>query len=363
MKIISGKVKLMFRNGIALILSETEKQKVDDAKYALILSTKTDRKSSLFAKIHSFTVEGENNIILLDKRIAGEIRDGDEVDVLISSSPPTSNILYLAIPSTLRLPQGDWSTIVREGNIGTVLDYGQKISFVVPSEIREPYVVQAQLIKSIPYPPVKIDTNTKIFLNKQTPEELDDLLLSIYEQRKIRAEEYEARLKDGYVELLIDLKNNNLQSTSRSINFQTEPKVAYDTLKTAFSTYTIIDEQINIDTPQNFVGTILYVSSISKKDNKTIVEITISGKETQGLASLWIYGVEEDFIINKLKKEFLPKIQMVLDGVKIGPEQADMYCVGDCGTLLNLEEVDQNGIIECPACFTRNKIPAKYRIQ
>lgn len=353
----------MFRNGIGLILSEKEKQKVDDAKYALILSTNTDRKSSVFASVHSFTVQGENNIILLDKRIAGEIQDGDKVDLIISSTPPSSNIMYLAIPSTLRLPEGDWSSIVKEGNIDKVVDYGQAINFVVPSEIRDPYVVQAQLIKSIPYPPVKIDTTTKIFLKKQTPEELDAFLSSVYEQRRTRADEYEERLKEGYIELLIDLKNNNLKATGRSINFQTEPKVAYDTFKTAFSTYTVIDEQINLDTPQNFVGTILYVSDIVKKDKRTIVEITISGKETQGLASLWIYGEHEDFIIDKLKKEFLPKINMVLDGVKIGPEQADMYCVGDCGTLLNLEEVDHNGIIECPACFTRNKIPAKYRIQ
>jgi len=106
-------------------------------------STIVGRSSSVFAKITEFNSETESNetIIKLDKRITGEIVDNDSVRMIISLAPPQADTVFLSIPNSVSIPQGDWTNIVKESNLGKIVDYGINLSFVISSEIREPYVV------------------------------------------------------------------------------------------------------------------------------------------------------------------------------------------------------------------------------
>ena len=58
----------------------------------------------------------------------------------------------------------------------------------------------------------------------------------------------------------------------------------------------------------------------------------------------------------------MPKINQLIEGVKEGPELIPMYCSGNCGGLLELKDIDENGVICCPACETLNMIPPILRI-
>lgn len=69
-----------------------------------------------------------------------------------------------------------------------------------------------------------------------------------------------------------------------------------------------------------------------------------------------------DQIHERLYKEVIPKINSAIEGVKEGPELIPMYCAGNCGELLDLKDMNENGVIECPACGVLNLIPPNLRI-
>jgi len=116
-----------------------------------------------------------------------------------------------------------------------------------------------------------------------------------------------------------------------------------------------------MDTSDNFIGNLMFVSQIRKKDI-SIVELIITGKEKSGNIAIWVYGYEVDQIHEKLYKEVIPKINTAIEGVKEGPELIPMYCAGNCGELLDLKDMSENGVIECPACGVLNLIPPNLRI-
>lgn len=63
----------------------------------------------------------------------------------------------------------------------------------------------------------------------------------------------------------MELKNNKLDSLGRSIEFHAKPKVAFKVLKTLFDSYKTVNEQIVMDTSENFIGNLMFVSQIGKK--------------------------------------------------------------------------------------------------
>ncbi|MHA1864866.1 MAG: hypothetical protein ACTSVB_03975 [Candidatus Heimdallarchaeaceae archaeon] len=362
MKTVTCKVKLVFRNGIGLVLPEdSELELSNEEKYALIFSSGIGRTSSVFAEINEIAKKGKESLIYLDKRIAGEIGDGEEVTALISSAPPRADIVFLAVPEAVTIPGGDWSSIVREGNIGKIIDYGTSLSFIVPSTLREPYIVQSQIISSLPFPPVKIHEGTKFTIVKKKQMEFTELIYEAYKKREERALVLKERIENGYYDALMELKNNKLDSLGRSIEFHAKPKVAFKVLKTLFDSYKTVNEQIVMDSIENFIGNLMFVSQIGKKDI-SIVELIVTGREKSGNIAIWVYGYEVDQIHEKLYKEVIPKINTAIEGVKEGPELIPMYCAGNCGELLDLKDMNENGVIECPACGVLNLIPPNLRI-
>ncbi len=361
MKTISAKVQLMLRNGIAIQLSEESDIEIKE-KYGMLFSSTLGRSSSIFAEIKSVSKEGDCNIIYLDKRIAGEIGDGEEVELLLSSAPPRAELIYLAVPDNIYIPGGDWTRIIREGNIGKTVDYGNKLSFVVPSSLREPYIVQGQIIKTLPYPPVIIHEGTRFTVIKKRKDEFSEVLDEAYRKRGERAIELIEGLKSGYYEMLLELKNNKLDSLGRSMEFYSSPAVAFEAIKTIFSSYRVVQEKVSINTETNYIANLMAVTNTENTDEMIIIECIVSGKEKSGNVAIWIYGKEVDKIHNKLHKEILPKLSQLIEGVKEGPELIPMYCAGNCGELLDLKDMDENGIIKCPACGALNMIPPRLRI-
>jgi len=361
-KTLRGTVKLVLRNGIGLVIPTDFDLELEEAdKYGLVFSSSLGRSSSVFAEIKDIKKDGEKVLIYLDKRIAGEIGDGEKVEILISSAPPRAEMVYLAVPDTVHIPGGDWTKIVREGNIGKTIDYGNKLSFVVPSTLRDPYVVQAQIISSLPYPPALIYEGTKFKILKKKKDEFSQLLVDAYIKRKSRAIELLEGLKNGYYDALMELKNNKLESLGRSVQFYSAPEVAFEAIKTIFTSYQTVQEKVTVNTETNYVASLMVVANPNTKDMH-IIEVVASGKEKSGTIAIWIYGAEVDRIYDKLHKEILPKINQLIEGVKEGPELIPMYCAGNCGELLDLKDIDENGIIECPACGTLNMIPPRLRI-
>jgi len=363
-KVITGKIKLELRNGIGVDLAKDSVGDIDtQVHYGYIYCSSFDRSSSVFAKITESSTENESNetIIKLDKRIAGEIADNDMVSMIISPAPPQADTVFLAIPSSVGIPQGDWTNIVKESNLGKIVDYGNKLSFVVPSEIREPYVVQSQILTSLPFPPVIIHEGTKFQVLKKDQANLAIGLQKAYTSRSKRAKDLEIRVASGYHEQLLALKNGQLENLGRSLEFTTNPKTAFEAIKTAFTTYYTIEDNITIDTETNFVGNVMFATS-KDLQNVQLVEMIISGKDNNGLLAIWIYGENKPIIEEKLRKEVLPKVGIVIEGMKEGPELIQMYCAGNCGEMLKLEDMADNGIIKCPACDTQNMIPSRLRI-
>ncbi|MHA1828509.1 MAG: hypothetical protein ACTSX6_07665 [Candidatus Heimdallarchaeaceae archaeon] len=362
MKTLKGKIKLEFRNDIGLDIPEHLEFSLEpEEKYGYIYSTVVGRSSSVFASINEINREGEEIIIKLDKRIAGEIGDGDTAHIILSSSPPIAENVYLAIPQKLPLPQGDWSNIIGESNLGKTIDYGNKLSFVFPSEIREPFVVQGQVIHSIPYPPVIVSSGTKFHLVKADQFKLDELLSESLFRRKERAKELESSIRSGYYEEIIALKNNQLESLGRSLEFAAKPRVVYSALKTAYTSYTVMQDKVVMEEETAFAANLMYVTTQNEK-NRQIVEIIITGRENDGLAAIWVYGEDMNKMKTLMVKEILPKAKQLIEGVKEGPELVQMYCAGNCGELLRIEDMDEKGIIKCPACETINFIPSRLRV-
>ncbi len=364
MKVVTGKIKLELRNGICIDSPQVSELDRDfQTYYGYIYSSSFGRNSSVFAEITEINYETDNNesIIKLDKRIAGEIADNDIASMIISPAPPQADTVFLAIPSSVGLPQGDWTNIVKESNLGKIVDYGNNLSFVVPSEIREPYVVQSQILTSLPYPPVIIHEGTKFQILKKDQANLAVSLQKGYISRSKRAKDLEVRVAAGYHEQLLALKNGQLENLGRSLEFTTKPKTAFEAIKTAFTTYYTIEENVTIDTETNFVGNIMFATS-KDLQNIQLVEMIVSGKDNAGLLAIWIYGENRPVIEEKLQKEILPKIGIVIEGMKEGPELIQMYCAGNCGEMLKLEDMADNGIIQCPACDTPNMIPSRLRI-
>ena len=362
MKAIKGKVELELRNGISILLSDTVKLSVDEKKeFGFLYKTTLGRYTSVFSQITEIEKREGETIFKLDKRIAGEIGDGDSAELIFSATPPQAEIVYLAIQKQVPLPQGDWSKIVKEGNIGKIIDYGNNLSFVVPAKLREPFVVSTQIVTSLPYPPAKIHEGTKFQLIKRDQSEFTRILADALKARKNRAEELEKAVISGYYEKIIELKNDKLESLGRSIEFHTEPRLAFDTLKSAFTSYFTFQENVSLESGDNFIGNLMFVTSKTVEGTE-IVEMIISGKERSGNIAIWIYGEDSETIQNKMKKEILPKILQVIEGVKEGPELIPMYCAGNCGEMLDLELFDENGLSKCPACDTLNMLPSKLRV-
>ena len=80
------------------------------------------------------------------------------------------------------------------------------------------------------------------------------------------------------------------------------------------------------------------------------------------MIAIWVFGENKSKISNLMKKELIPKLNQQIEGVKEGPELIPMHCAGKCGEMLKLENMEENGIIICPACDTINSIPSRLRI-
>ncbi len=362
MKVIRASLRLTFRKGIGLLLDKSTKLELkENERFGLIYFSSFGRLTSVFAEITEVKQDGDENLVYLDKRIAGELGDGDVVQIMVTTAPPTADMVYLAVPNTINIPAGNWTNIIREGNIGRVLDYGADMSFVVPSTLREPYIVQAKIITTLPVPPAITSEGTKYFVLKKSQNELSELLVSSLEKRKLRAIEVIDSIEQGYIDMLIELKNDHLENFGRSVEFQSIPKIAFESIKAAFASYNVVQDNITVDSYDSFIGNFMISSKKGSKD-MTIVEIIITGKEKTGKAAIWTYGENVDTLKTKMTKEILPKINIALEGVKEGPELIDMYCAGNCGEYLDINAVNEEGVIKCPSCDTLNMIPSRLRV-
>ena len=135
----------------------------------------------------------------------------------------------------------------------------------------------------------------------------------------------------------------------------------FEALKSVFSSYIFIQEKITHDSVLNFASDLMVVTD-TDIEKMQIIEAIVSGSENQGIIAIWIYGKDLNLMKTKLQKEILPKLNQMVEGIKEGPELIPMYCAGNCGELLNIEEMNDKGIIKCPACETLNMIPSRLRI-
>ena len=120
-------------------------------------------------------------------------------------------------------------------------------------------------------------------------------------------------------------------------------KKVFEAIKSTFATYRLIEMNTAVDEIDRFVGNLM-VAPGKELGSMQLVEAIVSGTENKGIIAIWIYGDNKEEIDSKLKTEILPKISQLAEGVKEGPELNQMYCSGNCGEMLNLDDMDERGI-------------------
>ncbi|MHA2294709.1 MAG: hypothetical protein ACXAEU_25145 [Candidatus Hodarchaeales archaeon] len=359
MSFIEFKVKKVFRNGCSLVLPRSEDANNWQVSTVMIIRKAIHPQFSVAMNVEEITQGvSDNGIIYMDKRNSGPIED--ENTVLVGSiTPPKAEFVHLFIPDQSRLPAGDWSEVIRESVKEKLLDWGENLSFIVPSQLSAPYTVEGVINDTLPKSPVLVGKETKITISKHDEQTILQTHTTGQNKKQARAAVYLEQLKENTFDVLAKLKANLLDSYSKVYEFESNPRVVYNGIKQFFTGYRVISDELK-ETDRAIYGSIVVAGNYVDEKPTVLIEVHVSGKELNGKIQLWVYTLTEGQASKIIIEDIGPKVRNLVEGVKEETEVVTLEC-DTCGYPLDWQIADDEGWIKCDACEFTSKLPLRYR--
>ncbi|MFW9993330.1 MAG: hypothetical protein ACFFD4_14900 [Candidatus Odinarchaeota archaeon] len=359
MSFITFQVKKIFRNGCSLVLPNSEKASEWQIPTVMIIRKTPHPQFSVAMKVEEITQGvNSNGIIYMDQRNAGPVNDGDSV-LVGPITPPEAEFIHLLLSEDSRLPAGDWSKIIYESVKGNLYDWGENMSFIVPSKLSAPYPVEGVVQDTLPKSPVIIGENTKITIAKQSEKILTQTRSTGQNKKQARAAIYLEQLKENLFDVLARLKANLLDNYSRVYEFNSNPEDVFSGMKRFFTGYRVISDELK-ESERAVCGSIVVAGNYVDERPTVLIEAHVSGKENSGKIQLWAYTFTEGKASRIILEDIGPKIKTLIEGIKEETDVVVLEC-NTCGYALNWQNADDEGWITCDACGFSSKLPLRYR--
>ncbi|MHA1449902.1 MAG: hypothetical protein ACTSP4_10830 [Candidatus Hodarchaeales archaeon] len=252
-----------------------------------------------------------------------------------------------------------WSQVIRESVTGNLYDWGENLSFIIPSQLSAPFPVEGLVQDSLPKPPFIIGEGTKITLSKHDDQAIQQARSTGLSHKQARAITYLEQLRDNVFDVLAKLKADLLDSYSRVYKFDADPKIVHEGAKQFFIGYKIISEDVK-ESNGSFTGSFVAAGNYVDNSPTLLIETHTSGKLHEGKVQIWSYSQEEGQASRVILNDIGPKIDNLVDGIKEETETVTLECT-TCGYHLNWKTADENGWIKCEACDFSSQLPLKYR--
>lgn len=331
-----------------------------------VLLNTPSKSFSVITKIEGIA-HADENVIYIDQRILGGLAESDMVTIL-KHNPAEALAVYIAISQDFTLVgTGDWTPVIKKHVENRVFDFGQEISFVIPWEEEDgkqlpPIPVSGMVYNTIPPPPVKTGLQTKIFLNKFSEHKILQLKQDNLDKQKGRVKILEEQRKHDTLHLIQTIKQNNYPYKANKYAFEnTNPKQLLAAIMEVFKGFRIVEapaEKTFDSDNQTYLGSVVFLSE-EIADSLAIIDVQVLANNQNGELIVTVTAKNDSLLF-----DLQQKYDMLIRKIKIGLEQKTELIIEicpNCGAKLPLENVKQDGSVECEYCYTTTLLPKTFR--
>ncbi len=342
----------------AILKCDPKDAPVQPKDNVMLLLNVPGRQYSVATRIDAITTEaGSQPTIVVDKRILDLISPGDSVDIY-KYGVPFAEKINIALPHTTRIFDGDWTPNVRQPLEGKVIDYGNSVALLVPFE-SGPITITGKIATTIPKCPVCVGPQTKVWLKKYKPQELDAIVVGGQREKEQRARILFEELKAKSLEGVAALKSDVTAFVGDNYPFkETEPKAIFQSLLGIFTGYKPLEPPHESDTRDSYVAYATFVCQ-DGITIKNVMEAHVIATGHSGNVQVGVYSrnpTDSRAMLDILYK----KIEGLKFGLRQRAESAESKCP-NCGADLPLEEADAEGMVKCSSCKKRAILPKRLR--
>ncbi len=342
----------------SVVVCDAKDTPVQPKDNVILLLNVPGKQYSVATRVEAIdTKAGSPPTIVVDKRILDQISPGDNVDIL-KYGVPFAEKINIALPHTTRIFDGDWTPNVRQPLEGKIIDYGNTVTLLIPFE-SGPVTITGKIATTIPKCPVCVGPQTKVFLKKYQPKELDALVVEGQREKEQRARILFEELKAKSLEGVAALKSDVTAYVGDNYPFkETEPKAVFHALVGIFTGYKALESPHESETPGSYVGyaTFVYQDGLTIKN---VMEAHVIASGHSGNVQVGVYSRdqrESRAMLDILYK----KITGLQFGLKQRAETAEAKCP-NCGANLPIDKADAEGFVKCDACKERSVLPKRLR--
>jgi hypothetical protein len=326
-----------------------------------LISDLPTKKYSTISKIEAIEYNKESNIFI-DNRNLGNFGENDDVFIL-NYNPAEALEVHINVSNEHAIiTKGDWTSNIKPSLMNKLIDYGQEVAFLIPWEGGAPIVATGIINSTLPNPPVYIGDRTKIFIWKNSNEELSEIKREKLLIQKDRVDILEKQIKQKTIKLIRQIKQNNYPNKGQKYKFKaTNPKQLFKSILNVFRGLDSIEDPVEEsfdEKGQDYLASAVFLTK-QKLDSFQLIDIQIMASGHSGTLIMWVSG-ENEAIISEVLKKYDTRITELQQGLEQKLEVLSAQCP-ECGGNLPIKNVDINGVVECIYCNRISKIPKALR--
>jgi len=353
---INSTIKPVFRDNATLYINQPELlDSFSRIKSILVISNQLGKKYSFCTILDEVKLQEDPNMLEIDKDLVGPLLEGDIVSIL-SFGVPQAETIFLTLPISSYIPEGDWGFLLKDQFKGQILDIGSEFIFTYPSS--KPTIITSYLRSSIPISPIRITENTRVITKKTSIEDLAQIRSESIIERGNRVHEYLEQVSMKSFQLIGMIKTGKANSAITDFKFTANPNTILSGVRTIFNSWKEMNFMKDL-IGDDFIAGMDYLMQAGNEP-KIIVEISIFCQKDEGKLTLSVYTVPEINARDTLN-EIASDINNLAVSVRNTFRVIDTNCPND-GSPLDLTQVEQNGWIKCNNCKEMIEIPLKYRL-
>ena len=326
-----------------------------------IISNIPTKKFSIISRIDGIE-HSEEPQIFVDKRILGEFGENDEVFVLKYNPAEALDVSICVSEDYTLIGKGDWTANIKPSLLNKLVDIGKELPFLINWEAGAPIVATGYVSSTLPNPPVYIGDRTRIYVEKNTENELSAIKRDNLAKQKDRVDILEKQIEKNVIELLKDVKQSNYPSKGQKYQFTaTNPRPLFKSILRILKGLDYVEEpteQVFDEILQDYLASVVILYK-TDEDSQQLIDIQIIASKYTGTLIIWVTGKDEKLVVKTLDN-LDARIVELKQGLEQKIEILSLQCP-ECGASLPIQNIDINGVVECIHCNKVFKIPKSLR--
>ena len=326
-----------------------------------LISNLPTKKYSVISKIEVIEYTEEPKIFI-DNRNLGNFGEGDEVYIL-RYNPAEALEVHINVSNEYTIiTKGDWTSNIKPSLINKLIDYGQEVTFLIPWEGGAPIVTVGIINSTLPNPPVYIGDRTKIFIWKNSNEELSEVKKEKLLIQEDRVDILERQINQKTIKLIRKIKQKNYPNKGQKYKFKaTNPRQLFKSILNVFKGLDSIEDPIEEsfdEKEQDYLASAVFLTK-QESNSIQLIDIQIMASGHTGTLIIWVTG-ENESTISETLEIYDSRISELQQDLEQKIEVLSAQCP-ECGGNLLIKNIDINGVVECIYCNRISKIPKSLR--